>query len=62
MQGERGMWFKETFHEHATRIPFFIYSTNNCSKKYNLNIKPVVIDKNVSLIDLFPTLAHISNC
>lgn len=48
MMGERGMWFKQHFFEWAARIPLVMH----WPKKWT----PARIDKNVSLLDLMPTL------
>jgi len=59
MQGERGMWFKETYHERATRVPLFFYATPAMAEKYNLKLVPGTISHNVSLVDILPTLLHL---
>lgn len=48
MMGERGMWFKQTFFDHSTRIPLIINGPGLPKGK--------VVDQNVSLVDLLPTL------
>lgn len=53
MMGERGMWFKQTFFENSTRIPYIIAGPGVP--------KGVVVEKNVSLVDLMPTLLSFAN-
>lgn len=48
MMGERGMWFKQHFFEWAARIPLVMHWPQKWA--------PARIDKNVSLLDLMPTL------
>eukprot|EP00927_Polykrikos_kofoidii_P060181 TRINITY_DN55247_c0_g1_i1.p1 TRINITY_DN55247_c0_g1~~TRINITY_DN55247_c0_g1_i1.p1 ORF type:complete len:555 (-),score=92.42 TRINITY_DN55247_c0_g1_i1:123-1787(-) len=60
MQGERGMWFKETYHERATRVPLFFHATPKLCAKYGLELSPGVVNSNVSLVDLMPTLVHLA--
>lgn len=55
------MWFKETFHERATRVPLFFYASPALSEKYGLQFAPGEIKQNVSLADLMPTLAHLTS-
>lgn len=59
MQGERGMWFKETFHERSTRVPLFFYATEAAREKYSLPISGKDVHCNVSLLDLLPTMMDI---
>ncbi len=47
MLGERGMWFKKTFFEHALRIPLLV----SCPQRYSA----CRVSTPVSLIDLLPT-------
>ena len=47
MLGERGMWFKMSFHEFSVRIPMIIHAP--------AMYRPRRIRENVSLVDLFPT-------
>jgi len=51
MLGERGLWFKKHFYEHAMRVPLFLYAPW---------IKPVRINQLVSLVDLLPTFNGIA--
>ncbi|WP_171020392.1 choline-sulfatase [Cupriavidus sp. 2SB] len=53
MMGERGMWFKQTFFENATRIPLIIRGPGLPKAK--------VVEKNVSLVDLMPTLMSVAD-
>lgn len=48
MMGERGMWFKQHFFEWAARIPLVMHWPQKWA--------PARVDKNVSLLDLMPTL------
>ncbi len=48
MLGERGLWFKMSFHEGAARVPLMIAAPG---------MAPGRIDTPVSLLDLAPTLA-----
>lgn len=61
MQGERGMWFKETYHERATRVPFFFSATPALVRKYGLDLRlGQTVTHNVSHADLLPTLLHLA--
>eukprot|EP00656_Telonema_subtile_P055357 TRINITY_DN8535_c0_g1_i2.p1 TRINITY_DN8535_c0_g1~~TRINITY_DN8535_c0_g1_i2.p1 ORF type:complete len:373 (-),score=24.08 TRINITY_DN8535_c0_g1_i2:158-1174(-) len=60
MQGERGMWFKETFHERATRVPLCFSGTPTMCERYRLQLEGRTVEDNVSLMDLFPTLAALT--
>ncbi len=51
--GERGLWFKRSFFEPASRVPLII----SASDKY----APRRVKQNVSLIDLFPTLLELGD-
>jgi len=59
MLGERGMWFKETFHERATRVPLFFHAEPELAQRLRLG-SPREVPHNVSLIDLLPTLADLT--
>ncbi len=52
MLGERGMWFKQSFHEWSARVPLMISSP----QKY----PPRRVRDCVSLVDLLPTLVDIA--
>jgi choline-sulfatase len=47
MLGERGMWFKKTFFEHALRVPLIISMPGTTHARR--------VSTNVSLVDLLPT-------
>lgn len=48
MLGERGLWYKMTFFEWSARVPLIISAPGR--------FRPKTIDRNVSLLDIFPTL------
>jgi choline-sulfatase len=48
MLGERGMWYKMSFFESSARVPFIVYAPNRFKSRR--------VAKNISLVDLFPTL------
>jgi len=52
MMGERGLWFKKTFWEWATRVPLIFYSPDLFKSRR--------VDLNVSLVDLFPTVLELA--
>jgi choline-sulfatase len=52
MLGERGMWYKQTFFEWATRVPLLIAGPGIESQR--------TIDSVVSLVDLFPTILELA--
>lgn len=47
MLGERGLWFKMSFHEFSARVPLIVHAPGL--------YRPRRVAENVSLIDLFPT-------
>jgi choline-sulfatase len=51
MLGERGLWFKMTFHEPATRVPLMLAAPG---------LSPGRIDQPVSLLDVLPTLCALA--
>ncbi len=51
MLGERGMWYKKSFYESSCRVPLIIRAPG---------VKPERIGKNVSLVDLLPTILELS--
>ena len=53
MLGERGQWFKQSFHEWSVRVPLII-STPDGSKRGN-------VSELVSLVDLMPTFTDIAS-
>jgi len=52
MLGERGLWYKMTWHENASRVPLII--------AYPGDARPRRVAQSVSTIDLLPTLAEIA--
>lgn len=53
MMGERGMWFKQTFFENSTRIPMIVLGPGLPKGK--------IVEENVSLVDLAPTIIAMAN-
>lgn len=53
MLGERGMWYKQTFYEPSTRIPLIITGPDIPKGR--------IVDHNVSLVDLAPTLLSMAD-
>ena len=54
MLGERGLWFKMSFHEGAARIPLIVHAPRRFSARR--------VAAPVSLVDILPTLAAIGGC
>ncbi len=52
MLGERGMWFKKHFFDHAARVPLVIHAPRRFSAGRRV--------ENVSLVDLLPTLCGLA--
>ena len=52
MLGERGLWFKKHFFEHAARVPLIIHAP--------WRFTPARRPENVSLVDLLPTLCELA--
>ena len=52
MLGERGMWFKKHFFEHAARVPLVVHAP--------ARFAPTRRSENVSLVDLLPTLCALA--
>ncbi len=52
MLGERGLWYKMTWHENASRVPLIIGFPGDA--------KPRRVAESISTIDLLPTLAEIA--
>jgi choline-sulfatase len=52
MMGERGLWYKKSFWEWSARVPLIFHAPNR--------FKSRSITKNVSLVDLFPTIIELS--
>ncbi len=53
MLGERGMWYRMSFFEWASRVPLIIWAPGRFS--------PRRVNQPVSLVDLLPTLTEISS-
>jgi choline-sulfatase len=53
MLGERGMWYKMSYFEWASRVPMIIWAPGRFS--------PGRVNQHVSLVDLLPTLTDISS-
>jgi choline-sulfatase len=53
MLGERGLWYKRTFFEGASRIPLMI--------SWPERFGPATVDANVSLVDLMPTFLDVAS-
>ncbi|WP_031242841.1 choline-sulfatase [Advenella kashmirensis] len=53
MLGERGMWFKQTFFESASRVPLIISGPGIAGARR--------VQSNVSLVDLMPTILALAN-
>lgn len=56
LAGEHGLWWKNTWHEAASRIPLIVSLPEHRSGR----LSPSVVDDPVSLGDLFPTLCGLS--
>ena len=52
MLGERGMWFKKHFYDHAARVPLVIHAP--------WRFVPARRSENVSLVDLLPTFCDVA--
>ncbi len=52
MLGERGLWWKKHFYEDSSRVPLIVLPPSR--------FKPQHVEKNVSLIDLFPTILEMA--
>ena len=52
MLGERGLWFKKHFFEHAARVPLVIHAPSRFAAARR--------SENVSLVDLLPTLCELA--
>lgn len=55
LAGEHGVWWKHSWHEAATRIPFIIQTPEQRSGEAN----SIIIDTPVSLADLYPSLCSL---
>jgi choline-sulfatase len=56
LAGEHGLWWKHTWHEAATRVPFFVQTPAHREKECD----PATIETPVSLADLFPTFGGLA--
>jgi choline-sulfatase len=56
LAGEHGLWWKHTWHEAATRVPFFIQTPAHRRE----DADGATIETPVSLADLFPTLCGLA--
>lgn len=52
LAGEHGLWWKHTWHEASTRVPWFVQLPAHRSG----GLEPAQVDTPVSLVDLFPTV------
>ncbi len=52
MLGERGLWYKMSFFEHASRVPLIV----NAPRRF----APRRVAQSVSLVDILPTLVEIA--
>ena len=52
MLGERGMWFKKHFFDHAARVPLIVHAPSRFAVARR--------SENVSLVDLLPTLCDLA--
>ncbi|WP_276256561.1 sulfatase family protein [Halomontanus rarus] len=57
LAGEHGLWWKHTWHEAATRVPFLVQTPAHRADDY----EPATIETPVSLADLFPTLCGLAS-
>lgn len=55
LAGEHGLWWKHTWHEAATRVPFFVQTPGHRAGEH----ESATVETPVSLADLFPTLCAI---
>ncbi len=51
MLGERGLWYKMSFYEWSARVPLVVYAPGRFG--------PRRVGENVSLVDIYPTLAEL---
>lgn len=52
MLGERGLWWKKHFYEDSSRVPLVVFAPHR--------FEPQRVKKNVSLLDLYPTLLAVA--
>ncbi|MDE0632739.1 MAG: sulfatase-like hydrolase/transferase [Caldilineaceae bacterium] len=57
MAGEHGMWWKNSWHEAAARVPLIVQTPSQRSGE----VSGARLDTPVSLADLFPTLCGLAN-
>ena len=57
LAGEHGLWWKQTWHEAATRVPLYVQLPAHRSGW----VEPSRLDHPVSLVDLFPTLCDLAD-
>jgi len=53
MLGERGLWYKSTYYDYASRIPLMIHAPSRFTPKR--------VDRAVSHVDILPTLVELAN-
>ena len=56
MAGEHGMWWKNSWHEAAARVPLIVRTPEHATGA----VAPARIETPVSLVDLFPTLCGLA--
>ena len=54
--GEHGLWWKNTWHEASTRVPFIV----SLPSHRNGSLAPQTISTPISLADIFPTICGLS--
>ncbi len=52
MLGERGLWYKMSFHEPSIRVPLFVHAPGR--------FRPSRVDEPVSTLDVLPTLVELA--
>ena len=55
MLGTKGLWEKQSYFEASARVPLAIWYPKRFDRK------PKIIEENVSLVDLFPTVCELAN-
>jgi len=56
LAGEHGLWWKHTWHEAATRVPFIVETPGHRRGEH----EPATVETPTSLADLFPTLCGLA--
>jgi choline-sulfatase len=56
LAGEHGVWWKHTWHEAATRVPWFVQLPGHRSG----DLAPATVETPASLADLYPTLCGLA--